>query len=188
MLTTPSPVSFCHHIFGPLYLFLPATPFPLGTTGPIKGHCFAHSPALVICLVFLLAHSTCLRLCVFVFLFICCFWFDIPHMSEIIWLSTFSVWLVSVGVVFSRSIRVAPNGGVSCCLGAEEHPCTCAPTTASLSSLHPRTHRGQGCSEHRGACVFMSKCFQNVQADTQKKGFRSYGNSVYKDTSLCAPH
>ena len=41
------------------------------------------------------------------------FFFYIPHISDIIWYLSFSVWLTSLSVIISRSIHVAANGTVS---------------------------------------------------------------------------
>ena len=38
--------------------------------------------------------------------------FYIPHMSEIIWLLTFYVWLISLNMIFSRSIHMLANGNI----------------------------------------------------------------------------
>ena len=66
--TTQSQASFCHHIFDPLYTILP----PANPSSP-----------LVTTILLSVSVSFCL--------FMCCFQFYIPHMSEIIWLWTFPV-------------------------------------------------------------------------------------------------
>ena len=37
-------------------------------------------------------------------IFFCCFQFYIPHMTAILWLLTFSVWVILLSMIFSRSI------------------------------------------------------------------------------------
>ena len=51
--------------------------------------------------------------CVWEFLFfllLCYCQFSIPHMNEITWFLTFSVWLISLSLVFSRPIHIVKNG------------------------------------------------------------------------------
>ena len=45
--------------------------------------------------------SISVLLCLFI-----CFVFEILHVNEIVWYLSFSVWLISLGVIPSRSIRV----------------------------------------------------------------------------------
>ena len=73
----------------PLYPSLPLGPFPLVTT---------ILPSVSVSFVFLVWSFVAFRF--------------ISHMSEIIWLSTFSVWLISLSVLFSRSIHTFANGSV----------------------------------------------------------------------------
>ena len=59
---------------------------------------------------------TGLFFCVWEFLFflvLCYCWFYIPHMNEITWFLTFSVWLISHSLVFSRPIHIVTNGHIS---------------------------------------------------------------------------
>ena len=44
-------------------------------------------------------------------LFISCV-FQIPHISEIIWYFSFSVWLISFSIIPTRSIHVVANGKI----------------------------------------------------------------------------
>ena len=46
-------------------------------------------------------------------------------MNEIIWLLTFSVWLILLSIIFSRSNHVVTNGSISPCLVAEWHCIVC---------------------------------------------------------------
>ena len=73
------------HIFDLLYPLLPQLPFPLVTT---------------------ILLSVSISFCLFSFLFICFFQFCIPHMSKIIWFLTFSVWLILLSMLFSRSSHI----------------------------------------------------------------------------------
>ena len=75
----------------PFTLYYSPTPFPLVTT---------------------ILLSVSVSFCYFC-VFICCFQFYIPHMSEIIWFWAFSVWLISLSMIFSRAIHVVTNGSIS---------------------------------------------------------------------------
>ena len=46
-------------------------------------------------------------------LFICCFQFSIPPVSEVILSFSLSVWLILLSVIFSLFIRVVTDGGIS---------------------------------------------------------------------------
>ena len=85
--TNQSQLIFCHHIFDLFYPLLPSLPLP-------PGH--HHNLSLWVFLCFF-----CLSC-----LFICCFQSCIPHMSKIVRFLTFSVWLISLNMIFSRSIQV----------------------------------------------------------------------------------
>lgn len=70
----------------------------------------SHPPFfLVIAILFLVSVSFYLFVC----LFLHCCWFYIPPVSEIIQFSTFSIWLISLDMIFSWSIHVVTNGSVS---------------------------------------------------------------------------
>ena len=59
--------------------------------------------------------------------------FKTPHISDIIWYLSFSVWLTSLSMIISRSIPVAASGIISFFLWLSNIPlCIC--TTSSLSN------------------------------------------------------
>ena len=85
--------------------FIPFDPFhPL---------CLPPTPGLwqPICSLCLWDWGFCLFLVLFLFLF--------PHVSESIWYLSFSVWLISLSIMPSRSIHVVTNGKISFFLMAE---------------------------------------------------------------------
>ena len=90
-VSTTQSQTFLHHIFDPLYPSL-----TLLNSFPSGNHC-----AVFLCLG------------VSVFLASLLLQFSIPHMNEIIWFLTFSVWLFSHSLVFSRPIHVVTNGHIS---------------------------------------------------------------------------
>ena len=100
---------FRRHIFDPLY------PLPF------------HSPSFPLATAILLSMNFCLPS-----LFICCFQSYIPRMGEIIWFLTFSVWLISLSMIPSRSIRVLINGSISPFLMADS-----VPLRVCVSSSYP---------------------------------------------------
>ena len=96
VLTTKNLVSICRCTVDPLYPFHPSpipTPSPLVTTT-------------------LFSVSTYLVLFDLVCSFIL-FVLHIPHMSEIIWYLSFSIWLISLSIIPSRSIYAVANGKIS---------------------------------------------------------------------------
>ena len=56
---------------------------------------------------------------------VCGFQFYIPQMSEIIWFLALSDWLISLTIIFSRSIHIVANGSISSFLMTEECPIVC---------------------------------------------------------------
>ena len=123
MSITQSRIPFHHHVCGPfiLYRFLSPT--------LSSGH--HHT---VIC-----AHeflSACLS-CSFIY----CFQFYIPHVNEIVWLLTISVWLILLHKIFSRSIHVVTGSNISSFLWLSRIPlchgtCLYAIIYGTLQSFH----------------------------------------------------
>ena len=103
----------CHHIFDLICSLLPFT-------------------SLLSVTIILLPMSLSFCLC-FSCLPIGCFQFYIPRRNEIIWVVTFSVWLISLSVMLSSSLHVATNGSISSSLWLSSTPLyICA--ASSLSS------------------------------------------------------
>ena len=77
--------------------------------------------------------------------------FYIPHESEIIWFLAFSNWLISLSIIFSRSIHVVADGSVSSFLTAEEFSIVCVHRLFFIQSLI----KGHFCCLHVLATVML---------------------------------
>ena len=106
-----------------------------------------------------------------------CIILNIPHISDIIWYLSFSVWLTLLSKISSRSIRVVVNGIISFffffilfngwavfhCIYVPYllYPFLCLWTFRLLPCLGYYKHH---CTEHWGACIFSDYAFLSVYA------------------------
>ena len=83
-------------------------------------HLFHHTPTTLLSgdhpLLLYIYESVSVLFCLFF-----CF-FYIPHISEIIWCSSFSVWLISLSIILSRFIHVVTNARIHSFLGLNNIP------------------------------------------------------------------
>ena len=104
------------------------------------------------------------------FVCFCCFMFYILHVNEVIWFLSFSVSLILLTMILSRSIRVTANGSILSFLMVEYY------SIAIIYHLfYPITHKvyldcyhvlatvNNGSNEYRGTYTFTIKCFQHLR-------------------------
>lgn len=97
-------------------------------------------------------------------------------------------------MILSRCVHVVANGSIPPFLGAEKYTRVWVYRLCAL--LHRRTlwsfpclgHCEQCCSEHRGAEIFMNKCFQIFQENPRKGGSGSCGSSRFLRTLYTVFH
>ena len=92
------PFPYYYHTFVHIHesFFLLAPSFHLLTFHPLpteQSACFLSMSLFLFCLVILFVHQ-------------------IPHLSEILWYLSFSYWLISLSIMFSRSVHTVTKGKI----------------------------------------------------------------------------
>ena len=148
-ITTPVSMSISPFSF----LLNPFTPYPL----PVAVIYFPSTSLFLFCLLVQIFHQ-------------------IPHRSEIIWYLSFSDWLISLSIMFSRSIYIVAKDKIFVFFyGRVEIYCVNVPQLFypliyrwTLGLCPSLRHCQQCCNEHRGASVLSNQCFGFLWIYSQK--------------------